>query len=110
MHIVGLNAGGGFAGHTDWRVPNIMEIQTIVNHENVQPAVSSAFNTGCVAACTVLTCSCTAVGTSPYWSSTTYVPSPAYSWYLSFYDTGKGLGDNSLSGNLNFVRAVRGGL
>jgi hypothetical protein len=32
-----------FAGHTDWRVPNVKELQSIVNYENVDPAVSSAF-------------------------------------------------------------------
>jgi len=42
-----LNGGGGFAGHTDWRIPNLNELQSIRNLENVNPAVSSAFNTGC---------------------------------------------------------------
>ena len=26
-----LNAGGGFAGHTDWRIPNRFELESIVN-------------------------------------------------------------------------------
>src|SRR5262249_5481923 len=56
VHIAGLNAGAGFAGHTDWRLPNVKELQSIVNYQNVNPAVSAAFNTGCAASCTVTSC------------------------------------------------------
>src|SRR5207244_11210691 len=62
QHVATLN-GTSFAGHTDWRVPNVKELQNIV------PAVSPAFNNNCTSGCTVLTCSCTA--SSGYWSSTT---------------------------------------
>ncbi len=30
--LPGLNAGSGFAGHTDWRLPTVAELQTIVNY------------------------------------------------------------------------------
>jgi len=63
-----LNAGAGFAGHTDWRIPNENELQTLVNYENHNPAVDTVFNTNCAPGCTVLTCSCTTSG--GYWSST----------------------------------------
>ena len=82
VHIVGLNAGGGFAGHTDWRLPNVKELQSIVNYENLNPTVSPAFNTGCAASCTVLTCSCTAA--SFYWSSSTYAVAPSNAWFVGF--------------------------
>jgi hypothetical protein len=77
VKIATLNGGGGFAGHTDWRVPNIKELQSIVNYEIPfpGPTVAAAFNTGCVATCTVNTCSCT-VG-DYHWSSSTYAGLPA---------------------------------
>jgi hypothetical protein len=43
----------------DWRLPNVKELQSIVNYEVFEPAVSPAFDTDCPGA-TVLTGSCTA--------------------------------------------------
>jgi len=83
--LSGLNAGGGFAGHIDWRIPNVKELQSIVNYQIAYPSptVSSEFNTGCAPGCTVLTCSCTAAHS--YWSSTTYALNPDYAWVVVFY-------------------------
>ena len=58
--VAALNGGGGFAGYTDWRVPNRNELESLVNVGAVNPAVFPAFNTSCAPACTVLICSCTA--------------------------------------------------
>ena len=104
VHIAGLNAGGGFAGHIDWRLPNVKELQSIVNYENASPSVSSAFNTSCSATCTVLTCSCTAA--SGYWSSSTAAGLPS-AWFVNF--TGGEVAEFGKSAFLP-VRAVRGGL
>ncbi len=104
-----LNAGGGFAGHTDWRIPNVNELQSIVNYQNLSPAVDTAFNTSCAAGCTVLTCSCTqSFFFGDYWPSTTYQDFPGYAWYVSFFS---GYVDSSNGGKSNSysVRAVRGG-
>jgi hypothetical protein len=57
-HIDMLNATA-FAGYTDWRLPNIKELLSILNYEVSDPAVSPAFDTDCTPGCTVLTCSCT---------------------------------------------------
>ncbi len=103
MHIAGLNTLN-FAGHTDWRLPNVKELQSIVNYEKFSPPVSPEFNTGCVANCTVTTCSCTA---SFYWSSGTDAFFPALAWIVNFL--GGNVNANDKSGTVR-VRAVRGGL
>jgi hypothetical protein len=102
--VAALNGGGGFAGYTDWRVPNVNELQSIVNYGAVNPSVSPAFNTGCVASCTVTSCSCTR--SSYYWSSTTYQGFPVFAWYVVFAD---GLVGYETKATNFYVRAVRGG-
>jgi len=99
-----MNAGVGFANHTDWRVPNIKELQTLVNFGTSAPATHSAFNSACVPGCTVTTCSCTR--SSIYWSSSTYQPAPSYAWRTDFND---GLTDSYDTTGGGYVRAVRGG-
>jgi hypothetical protein len=114
--LAALNGGGGFAGHTDWRIPNLNELQSIANYHNTQPAVVSVFNTSCVSDCTVdgaggtTMCSCiscwpTTTGT---WTSTTFDTDRSSAWTVDFTDgrivpIQKGTGEAP-------VRAVRGGL
>jgi hypothetical protein len=105
VKVATLNGGGGFAGHTDWRVPNVNELVSLVNYGAVNPSVSPALNTGCVASCTVTSCSCTEF-TFYYWSSSTYQNFPQAAWLVDFsagyiYASGKA--------NSWHVRAVRGG-
>ena len=103
--LADLNSGGGFAGYTDWRIPNVKELYSIVNLEVTNPSTFSAFNTGCTAGCTVTECSCTVP--SFYWSSSTVTNPPNDAWDVDFFD------GNVLFGNkngVNYVRAVRGGL
>ncbi len=103
------NSGTGFAGHNDWRVPNIRELQGIVDYGTFNPAVTTAFHgASCGASCTDLTnpaCSCAQSG--DYWSSSTYEPSPTNAWYVFFYDGA--VGNNNKTNN-PYVRAVRSGL
>jgi hypothetical protein len=102
--LAALNAGDGFAGHTDWRIPNQNELLSLVNYENVNPSVDAAFNTSCAASCTLLTCSCTK--SSYYWSSTTYRGFPDFAWGAGFYD---GYDYANVKSDYSYVRAVRGG-
>ena len=100
------NEGGtGFAGHSDWRIPNVKELQSIVDYGVILPTVDPVFETGCVATCTVTTCSCTAVN---YWSSTSNPNDSVFAYPVSFSSGGVSNGDKSLFEF--FVRAVRGGL
>ena len=104
---VNAEGGTGFAGHSDWRIPDIKELQSIVNYEVAYPGptVSSAFNTGCAPGCTVTTCSCTR--NYVYWSSTTGASGPNDAWVV-YFGYG-GVGFDGRSGGY-YVRAVRGGL
>lgn len=80
------------------------ELQSIVNYENVTPAISPAFNTNCTSPCTVLTCSCTHSG--QYWSSSSYAFFPQSAWLVLFVD---GVVTGGGTEGLFYVRAVRGG-
>jgi hypothetical protein len=103
-----LNGGGGFAGHTDWRVPNRRELDSIVDLEVFNPSIAPAFHqsatcTGCVDI-TVESCSCTR--SSFYWSSSTAQYNPEFAWVVDFSFGGTYASDKP---NLGYVRAVRAG-
>jgi hypothetical protein len=112
VHVAGLNAMN-FAGYNDWRVPNIRELQSIMNYEAVTPAISEPFNHDCEPGVTVLTGSCTApTPTGPwnfsYWSSTSAQVNPWTAYYGGFH--GGDVNPEDKSAGRNHVRAVRGGL
>ena len=59
-----LNTPPCFAGHCDWRIPNVRELQSLVDYEATEPAVFSGFNRSCAPGCTIdgiggTMCSCT---------------------------------------------------
>lgn len=76
-----------FAGHDDWRLPNVRELQSIVDYGRWNPAIDPVFG----------------VVSSWNWSSTSYANAPPDAWIVNFsngyFDVSK---DNG-----NYVRAVR---
>jgi len=97
--------GVGFAGFNDWRLPNVRELQSIIDFGRITPAVDPVFNNNVTTGCTVLTCSAT-IPAGFYWSSTTVATIGVDAWTVDF---GAGHLIADLKSASHFVRAVRGG-
>ena len=80
------------AGYTDWRLPNVKELSSIVEERCYDPAINLAVfpNTP----------------SSYFWSASPYGYSSGYAWYVSFGDGGA-YGSNR--SNYYHVRLVRSG-
>jgi hypothetical protein len=106
VFIAGLDRTS-FAGHSDWRLPNINELQSVADYGTGYPAIDPVFETdpGPGGNCGVITCSYTQP--NYYWSSTTSVYDPTLAWTVHFSG-----GQVILSTKVttSYVRAVRGGL
>jgi hypothetical protein len=100
-----VSGSATFAGYGDWRVPNRRELDSIVNLENTDPAVSPAFNNNCTPGCTVLTCSCRGLSHS-YRLSSTCASGPYTAWFVGFSSGGVGIVTKT---EFYHVQAVRGG-
>ena len=79
-----------FAGHCDWRLPTITELNTIVDCSRGAPCVAPIFEP---------------TQSGYYWSSSSFAYGPNGAWFLYFFSGSNFSGSKTL--NL-YVRAVRG--
>ena len=88
-----VNTSGGFATYTDWRVPNITELESIVETQCYKPAINSAVfpNTP----------------STWFWSSSPVAAVGDRAWYVYFYHGTDGW--ELKSNGYSSVRLVRGG-
>jgi hypothetical protein len=95
-YVAALNAAR-FAGHDDWRLPNVRELQSLIDYGRFDPAVAPEFDDCDRGSCTV---------SGSYWSSTSAFSAGILAWRVNFVDGFQLVGGKTFDVR---VRAVRGG-
>lgn len=65
-----LNSGIGYAGYTDWRLPNTKELESLVEEACYSPAINATYFPNTL--------------TSSYWSSSPKAYNSDEAWYVDF--------------------------
>lgn len=81
-----------FAGYSDWRLPNIKEVQSINDESLINPSINQTYFSG--------------VNVNHYWSSTSLPNQTTKAWYL---DTHFGITTYQFKTNKLYALCVRGG-
>lgn len=67
----GLNAGAGYTNRTTWRLPNVTELRSIIDHSlGTSPVINTTIFPGAVS--------------QYYWTSTTYKLLTSSAWAINF--------------------------
>lgn len=90
QHAVDWCAGLLLAGHSDWRLPNRHELQSIVDYGTRSPAINGTLFPG--------------TASSSYWSSSSYANDASSAWHVGFSN---GNVSNGSKTNYNYARCVR---
>ena len=93
-YVKTVNTGG----HTDWRLPNVNELESLVDYSKVGPAVLPLGNPFT-----------NVQSYNNYWSSTNYAYVPDCAWIVSMYDGGVNGRYKSNYGYYDYAWPVRAG-
>ncbi|MDG4550403.1 MAG: DUF1566 domain-containing protein [Candidatus Contendobacter sp.] len=71
-YIAAVNTAPGLCNFTDWRLPSVRELQTLVHYGALNPAIDTTYipNTA----------------SHQHWSALSYGPDPAFAWSIYFVD------------------------
>jgi hypothetical protein len=69
-YVASFNIGDGFCGHKDWRLPNVIELESVINagQPDSGPWLMGQGFLG--------------VRSNYYWSSTSFAGAPGYAWVI----------------------------